>query len=166
VSVSVIGGLNAFQRATWGPATNDTKGTSFEAALASVAQNPSPETKLPAPATSKGSNQTAPHMFAPNDSLNQHLTRSDRAAFSSLYGVDLLPDGGIAVPLDMDYTDQQAVLAAAGQLASARAHGTVSDSDVSLDYIRSLVQGFREKIDQGLPLFGEDPSDNHIDVNA
>ncbi|GAB6902370.1 hypothetical protein [Kineosporia succinea] len=92
---------------------------------------------------------------AEGDPLVGHLTPSDRAAFASLHGVTIDPGGDVLVPIDMDIDTVHAVLAAAGQLASDRAHGRVTDATPTLDHITAMVRHFREMIAQERPLFGE-----------
>ena len=165
MSISSVGGFDPIQHVAWGAATARTHTDRFSNLLAEA--NPSTAgTDESTPVQTKMTEPIRPHVLAPNDPLNQYLKPSDRAAFVSYYGVDIRPSGDVMTPLDRGPNEVQAVLSAAGQIASARANGTVTDADVTEDYIRDLVQGFRDRIDQNLPPFEDDLHKDHLDVTT
>ncbi len=72
----------------------------------------------------------------------------------------------VMTALDMGPNEVQSVLSAADQITSDRAYGSVADANITEDYIRDLVQEFRDRIDQNRPPFQDDLNTDHLDVTA
>lgn len=93
-------------------------------------------------ATASSRTPIAPHLFGPNDPLNQPLTDADRSAIKSSTSVDVQADGGIMSPMSMSLNDYGAVLHAVGQLAADRANGNSSPlTSSSMSEPRSAGRG-------------------------
>jgi len=127
------------------PASPPPATTTFEQTLQTAESTDSPDA-------------LAPHVLTHHDPLTKYLTTQDVATFKSMFGVDFKANGDIMVPMSRGVNQFGATMAAAGQIASDRAHGKLT-GPITPEFVTQLVQTYRFRLDHDQPLFPEPLSD-------